>query len=144
MKAAQFFLLILAFSFVEHAGYCQTRCLSFLAHSWKHISFLALDALAVHMHILSVVQAFHCWIWATVWPVQQCNWNYRSCTLSIHCTLQYHFCWLHFLYLLPSNVSILNGFICGPLHCEAHCVGNVKMAMVLHYIHTPSKPVSTG
>ena len=45
---------------------------------------------------------------------------------------------------LPSNASLLNEFMCGPLNREVHCVRSVKMAMVLHCTRTLWSAVSAG
>ena len=45
---------------------------------------------------------------------------------------------------LPSNLSLLDEFMCGPLNENVNCVGSVKMAMALHYTHTLWNAVSAG
>ena len=45
---------------------------------------------------------------------------------------------------LPSNASLLNEFVCGPLNREVHCVEGVRMAMALHCTHTLWNAVSAG
>jgi len=49
--------------------------------------------------------------------LQQCDWNNRFRTLSIHCTVQRYFN-LDFYIQLPDNVSLLNEFLCEPLNRE--------------------------
>ena len=47
-----------------------------------------------------------------------------------------------FFIQLPSNVSLLNEFMCGPL--KTHYAESVKMAMALHYTHILWNAVSAG
>ena len=57
-----------------------------------------------------------CSIWL-LHDLQQCDWNNRIRTLSIHCTVQRYFN-LDFYIQLPDNVSLLNELMCGPLNRE--------------------------
>ena len=64
-----------------------------------------------------------------LYDLQQYNWDYWTWSLSIHWTLQYYYYpwWWFILYIqLPSNVSLLNEFMCGPLNREGPLCGRCK------------------
>ena len=142
MTANWSLLLILLYSFTEQTTAQQDVCPSWFVHDNKsstgcscHSSYTEVTC-GIDFPLLHLG---YCMTYNSKTGITE----YGPCPYIAHYNITTSFDQMLYIQL-PSNTSLLNEFMCGPLIEKARYVEIVKMATALHYTHTLWNVVSAG
>ena len=144
MKAARLSLFIFLLSFTEQTTAQHDACPSwfiFQAHNGSSITCHCIYSSLTGVKCFPILQFGFCVTYNSSTEIVElgpCPYVSRYNTTSTT-IIDYKV-----FYILPDNASLLNKFMCGPLNREGHCVGSVKISMLLHYTLTLWNAVSAG